>query len=104
MNLTRANMVYLESEPYILSADNSCVLANAEQMAVTRIDGIIEIDPKVMEALYEQISCAYGQCYIETIDEFVNADFLQNVGWNGKPLVHLVNGKVVIHPVDIDFE
>jgi hypothetical protein len=104
MNLTRANMVYLENEPYILSADNSCVLANAEQMAVTRIDGIIEIDPKVMETLYEQISCAYGQCCIETIDEFENAEFLQDMGWNGKPLVHLVNGKVVIHPVDIDLE
>ena len=104
MNLTRANMVYLESEPYILSADNSYVMANTKQMAVTRIDDVIEIDPKVMETLYEKISCAYGKCYIETIDESINTEFLQNVGWNGKPLVHLVNGKVVIHAVDIDFE
>ena len=97
-------MVYLENEPYILSADNSYVMANTKQMAVTRIDDIIEIDPKVMEALYDKISCEYGKCYIETIDESINAEFLQNVGWNGKPLVHLVNGKVVIHAVGTDFE
>ena len=104
MKLTRANMVYLENEPYILSSDNSCVLASANQLAVTRIDDVIEIDPKVMEELYETISLAYGQCYIETVDEFVNSEFLENVGWTGKPLVHLVNGKCVIHAVEVDFE
>jgi len=91
-------MVYLENEPYILSEDNTHVLASTSQMAVTRIDGVVEIDPKIIEELYEQISCDYGQCYIETIDEFINPEFFTSVGWGeGKPLVHLVNGKVVIH-------
>jgi len=99
MNLTPANLVYLENEPYILSEDNSYVLVNSRHMAVTRIDDIIEIDPKIIESLYNKIAEDYGKCYVETMDEFTHPELFKNVAWGeSKPLVHFVNGKAVIHP------
>lgn len=95
-------MVYLENEPYILSDCNTHVLANTSKMAVTRIDGIVEINPNIMESLYEQIASNYGKCYIETIDEFINPGYLDSIDWGNKPLVHLVSGKVVIYAREIE--
>jgi predicted P-loop ATPase/GTPase len=105
MKLTPAHLIYLEGEPYIMSEDNSTILANTNQLAVTRVDGIVEIDPKLIDSLLEEISQYYGKCYIETIDEFINPEFFTSVGWGeGKPLVNFVNGKVVIYAREIDFE